>query len=710
MIHGDGPLLILAGAGSGKTSTMTHRIAHLVQSRNIPASRILGLSFTNKAAFELRDRVKKMIRKSMGPSATQGLTVTTFHSLCVKILRENAERLGFTKNFSILDGNDQSDIVKQILRNIKLDERKFDPDWIRFEIGQAKNRFMNPEQAQDFFLESGRMADDYAIITSAVYTRYQEQLKALNGMDFDDLLFQAVSLLEKYVDLKHHYSRKFQYILVDEYQDTNPAQFRLIQALTSLHQNICVVGDDDQSIYGWRGADPEHILHFDRYYPAAKIITLEQNYRSTQTILDAANQVIRQNKKRHSKQLWSNQGEGEPIFLKIVEEDRAEAETVADEILSLATTAADGRIIQNRRWKEFAILYRSNSQSRLFEDALRMRKIPYKIVGGLSFLERKEIKDLLSYLRLSINPKDDASLRRILNWPARGIGKSSIETLSKHSIENRISFFEACHQAAELTPRAAPAIQKFLEKLKTVQSALETALPTPRSLALWAQDLVQQFELKKAIDEECDDPTLFARKWENLEELIHALGQLSVQDLMGEESEENITPVLLLREYLSRLTLEAKDEEENEADSKEKDQVTLLTLHGAKGLEFPIVFLVGLEEGLLPHQRTLNEATGDLSEERRLCYVGITRAKEKLYITRARNRIRYGKAVPRNPSRFLQEIPENLLLIENLSQESTESSIRHKMSEEQHEERVKNFLSGIKARLMENQKGPQSES
>ena len=710
MLHRDGPLLILAGAGSGKTSTMAHRIAHLVSHHSIPAGRILGLSFTNKAALELRERVKRMLKKSSGQQASKGLTISTFHSLCVKILREQAEVLGYTKNFTILDQNDQSDIVKQILRHIKLDDRKFDPDWIRFEIGQAKNRFMGPDEAQAFFLESGRMKEDYAIITASVFTRYQEQLKALNAMDFDDLLFQAVTLLEKNEPLKFQYSRRYQYILVDEYQDTNPAQFRLLEALTSMHKNLCVVGDDDQSIYSWRGAEPEHILRFAEYYPDAKTITLEQNYRSTQTILDAANQVIGQNRKRHAKKLWSDKGDGEPLQLKIVEDDRAEAEIVADEILALSTSAEAGQITKIRRWKDFAILYRSNAQSRVFEDALRMRRIPYTIVGGMSFLERKEIKDFLSYLRLVVNPKDDASMRRVLNWPARGIGKTSIETLTRHSIQNQTTFFEACQNAETLVPKTAAAISKFLHTIDAIRHSLFDSPATPQGISLWARKLIEQLELKRAVEEECDDPAQFARKWENVEEMVHALGQLSIKDLMGEDSTEEATPIILLREYLSRLTLDAQEEEDKEDDKKEKDEVILLTLHGAKGMEYPVVFLVGLEEGLLPHQRSLDEST-DLSEERRLCYVGITRAKERLILTRAQTRIRYGKAVPRNPSRFLAEIPENLVLVENLAitQFSSAGTIvpaKTQAAEEKHEEMVKNFLGGIRARLQENSKKP----
>ncbi len=784
MLYGEGPLLVLAGAGSGKTSTMAYRIAHLIAERDIAGTQVLGLSFTRKAAEELRERVRKLVSQVAGFGATRGLTITTFHSLAVRILRVYADRIGFQRDFTILDQSDQTDIIRQILRHLKIDDRKFDPDIILFEIGQAKNRFLTPDQAHDFFLESGRMADDYAVISANTYEKYQDQLKVLNAMDFDDLLFHAVNLLEKHTDVRAEMNDRFRYILVDEYQDTNPAQSRLLHALTHVRQNICVVGDDDQSIYAWRGADPTHILNFTRHYPGAHTVTLDQNYRSTSTILDAANHVISKNKVRHPKTLWSERGTGEPITQVICEGDRAEADVVGDEILSLSRKPVEGRFEQVRPWKDFAVLYRSNPQSRLFEEALRMRQIPYKIVGALSFLDRKEIKDTLSYWRLIVNQHDDASCRRVINWPSRGIGKTSIEAISTHALQAGVSFFDALAEAPRLTQaKGAASAIAFRNTILELRAELEKTAAEPAALAAWAKKSLERFGVKKALEEENDDPIAAQRKWENVDELANAIGQVNIQEFLGSDSfdppppspqekmtlaeiaasleygdtwgdefvsapapiaesemtsvldqnllpgayradstsevrfvteetgsvdqpeestnettEENATPaVTIVREYLARMTLNTLDDKK---DDQPKDEVTLLTLHGSKGLEFPVVFMVGLEEGLLPHRRTIEEGI-DFSEERRLAYVGITRAKDHLYITRCKDRIRYGKKVPRNPSRFLEEIPAELMLTRN---ESTTPDLSSPQAQEQHEVKVKDFLAAIRAQIGGQQK------
>ena len=712
VLHGNGPLLILAGAGSGKTSTMAYRIAHLIAQRHTPPSAILGLSFTRKAAMELKDRVKKLVKESSNQNL-KGLTISTFHSLCVQLLRAHADCLGFQKDFSILDQNDQTDLVTQILKQIKLDDRKFDAAAILFGIGQAKNRFLSGDQANELFLEGAhgyeKMTSDYAIATASTYTRYQEKLRHLNAMDFDDLLFYGVKLLEENPEIRQLYQGKFRHILVDEYQDTNPAQFRLLQALLNPEQNICVVGDDDQSIYAWRGADPTHILEFGRHFPTARCVTLDQNYRSTSTILDAANQVIQGNKNRHPKQLWSDRGQGEPIIQHIVEEDRAEAEAVAEEILRRARTATEGVITQLRPWKDFAVLYRSNPQSRLFEEALRMRQIPYKIVGTLSFLDRKEVKDVLCYWKLVANPKEDASARRILNWPARGIGRTTLEAIHQHSVTHECSFLEALKSTPQVAPRGAVGAEGFLQLIHSLRSELMALPCTPQALSEWGRRSLTKIGAKKAIEEEeADDPAKAARKWDNIEELANSLGQIAIEapepqkpSLTGEQEAPGpiINAVDLLREYLTRMTLNALDDEKDESkhDGKEtqKDEVTLLTLHGAKGLEFPVVFLVGIEEGYLPHQRTLDEGK-DLGEERRLCYVGITRARDQLILTRAKNRIRYGKPIPRYPSRFLQEIPAELLVTQD---ESLTPDPSNKEAQKAHETKVGDYLASIRAQL-----------
>jgi DNA helicase-2/ATP-dependent DNA helicase PcrA len=688
VLHGNGPLLILAGAGSGKTSTMAYRIAHLVSVRNVPPTAVLGLSFTNKAATELKERVTKLIKSVSGPRSARGLTVTTFHSLCVRMIRAYGQHLGFQPNFTIIDRNDQKDILKQIFRTVKIDDRKFDLDTILFEFGQVKSRLWTPEEAEAYFLSTKRLAGDYGIAAASAYPKYQDQLKALNAMDFDDLLYYGVRLLETHQDTREHYNALFRHILVDEYQDTNPTQFRLLQLLTQRQQNLCVVGDDDQSIYSWRGADPTHILEFSHHYPAAKTITLDQNYRSTQTILDAANHVIKNNTKRHAKSLWSDKGMGAALTEVIVEDDRAEGEFVAQEMTRIKHE-------QNYPWKDFAVLYRSNAQARIFEEAFRRNMIPYKIVGGYSFLDLKEVKDVLSYWRLIVNQADDPSLRRILNWPARGIGKSSIEALGDYAFKKEMPIFEALAHHAEWAGKSAKAaagaeaFHALITKLKTELENLPTDLPLPQAVVNWAKRSLEVAGVRGAVEAECEDPIQAVKKWENVEELLHSLGQVD-----GEGLE---TGPARLQEFLNRMALDAQNEEEEEKDDNPNaDEVTLLTLHGAKGLEFPIVFMVGMEEGYLPHKRTIDEAV-DFGEERRLCYVGITRAKTTLLLIRARNRVRYGKKVPRNRSRFMQEIPESLLIRrdESFGPDDSDSDEAKK----QHEDKVKDYLSNIRAML-----------
>ncbi len=717
VLHSDGPLLILAGAGSGKTSTMAYRMAHLITARGFRGSSILGLSFTNKAARELKDRVYQLVTKVSGPKATQGLVVTTFHSLCVRILRAHAPKIGFGAEFTILDQNDQLDVLKQVLRQIKIDERRFDPQRILFEIGQTKNRFLSPEQVQEFFLESRRLPEDYAIAAASAYPRYQEKLKILNAVDFDDLIYYTVRLLKDHLDVRELYNRRFAHVLVDEYQDTNPAQFEILRLLTERQQNICVVGDDDQSIYAWRGADPAHILSFSEHYPKARTVILDQNYRSTSKILDAANAVISKNSKRYPKQLWSERGDGELLQEVVVEDDHAESDFVAEEIYRRKNE-------HQRNWKDFAILYRSNAQSRVFEEALRRRGIPYKIVGGYSFLDRKEVKDVLAYLRLVVNPLDDPALRRVINFPARGIGKTSMEALGDFALKNEKAVFEVLDHPVGLNPKSKTAVDSFRTQIQSFSSELKQLRPEPSEVALWAKSLLEKLQLKAAMDAEVDDPVQAARKWENVDELIHSIGQFQMQPALNKTHEDTVpvypsadvhsgvsevpssvplaeaapqkTGVEFVQEFLNRMMLQAQEEEEDKDDDQgSENQVTLLTLHGAKGLEYPVVFMVGVEDGILPHKRTIEEAT-DLSEERRLCYVGITRARDFLFLTRTKNRIRYGKPVPRIPSRFLEEIPEELRVKLNHAGGPDLSSPQ---AQEEHENRVKNYLQEIRAKL-----------
>lgn len=683
MLHREGPLLILAGAGSGKTRVMSFRIAHLISARGVKASNILGLSFTNKAARELKERVESLVAKVSGSYACKGITLSTFHSLCVRILRTHGDRLGYDRNFTILDTGDQEDVMRQVLKSIKIDDRKFDPSLILFQISQAKNRFLSPEKAQDYFLQTKMERDepsDAAIATASAYPRYYEKLMALNAMDFDDLLYNGVRLLEEHPDVRHDYNRKFQHILVDEYQDTNGAQFRLLKLLTEAQQNLCVVGDDDQSIYSWRGADPSHILGFGKIFPKAKTITLDQNYRSTSMILDSANAVISKNSKRHPKKLWSDRGLGEPILEIVVEDDRAESELVADEITKL-----------KRSWGDIAILYRANAQSRLFEEALRMRKISYKMVGGMSFLERKEIKDILSYWRAIVNPSDDPSVRRIINWPARGIGKTTIQTVGTWAAEQGKPFFDSLRECPDITAKARPSVAQFVSLIQAMRAQLDATPVDPAALSVWARETLNSIAARTGLEQDHEDPAQVQQRFENIEELANGLGQMNFSDLAVEG--EELKAVTVLREYLSRLALQAQDDEKDK--DSQGNQVTLMTLHSSKGLEFPVVFLVGMEDGFLPHKRTIEEGL-DFSEERRLCYVGITRAKDQLFLTRARTRIRYGKAVPRNPSRFLADVPRDFMITRD---ESNGPDLSSKEAVEKHEARVSDFLSQIKGRL-----------
>jgi len=710
VLHTEGPVLILAGAGSGKTNTMTHRIAYLIAEKKVSASRILGLSFTNKASTELKDRVKKLVEKVAGPKSTHGLVVSTFHSLCVRILREFAPRIGYPAQFSILDPSDQEGIVKEILKLINIDSKKFDPAWVLFQIGQAKNKFLEGEDAAAFFdtLKGPKVSyDDYSIALQSVFPRYQERLKLLGAMDFDDLIFNAVTLLEKHADIRDTLSTRFRYIMVDEYQDTNPAQFRLLKALTSTHKNICVVGDDDQSIYAWRGADPEHILGFDQQFYGTKKIILDQNYRSTETILKAANEVISKNKKRHPKSLWSQKGLGSPLHRIAVEDDRAEALMVVEEIQKKAKERAmQQNGVNFIPWKDFAILYRSNAQSRIFEESMRLHQVPYQLVGALSFLDRKEIKDLLCYWKLVLNPKDDASLRRIINWPARGIGKTSITLIHEHSVKTGTSFFEAM-QLPEITAQLNEKAQRGMGQFLQLRDELERGLKAIErvqygsndegflsAVSEWAKKSIERIGAKLALQAEEEDIAKAQRRLESIEELAHAIGMMEIAPYLEPGSPQ--TALQILQEYLSQLLLGAR--EEKEEDGLPQNSVTVMTLHGAKGLEFPVVFLVGLEDGNLPHQRTIDEGQ-DLSEERRLFYVGITRAKEELYLIRAKNRIRYGKAVPRNPCRFLEDIPEDLILERD---ESSTPEFKSKEAAQRHEEEVAGFFAEIQKRLKKN--------
>jgi len=614
------PLLVLAGAGSGKTRILTRRVAHLIF-QGIPALHILGVTFTNKAAEEMRRRVRRLVR--------QEVWVGTFHSSCLRILREEASRIGLPRDFLIYDEQDQLILLKECLKEMNIPERQVHPKGARELVQRAKDFLLSPHQ----FLE--KSADLYEETVGKVYLRYEEKLARLKGLDFGDLILKAVSLFDRNPKVLAGWQERFRYILIDEYQDTNHAQYRWIKLLAAKDQQITVVGDPDQSIYGWRGADIRNILNFEQDYSRAGVIKMEQNYRSSTTILEAANALIRHNEFRKPKLLWGELGPGERITLYEASDEKDEAAFVVQEILS--------RQKGGRTLNEFAVFYRIHAQSRVFEDHLRRAKIPYKIVGGIRFYDRKEIKDLVAYLRAAAYPSDEISLKRILNVPRRGIGKKAVEILEGFQREHHLSFDEALHRTKdipELGPRAGKAIHDF-SLLLDVFRKLRDKL-TLRSLL---EEIIKRTGYVRGLDEE---RTIEAQaRIENIEEFF------SVVDEFEENQGEGGLAGFL--ESISLMTdIDTWDGSTN--------CLTLMTFHCAKGLEFPVVFMVGLETGIFPHLSSLGGGVEEeLEEERRLCYVGITRAKEKLYLSYASSRRLWGRQAENLPSRFLTEIPSELL-------------------------------------------------
>jgi ATP-dependent DNA helicase UvrD/PcrA len=656
----DGPLLVLAGAGSGKTRVITYRIGHLLD-LGIPAQQILAVSFTNKAADEMRQRVDKLAGKR-----AKLCTLSTFHALGLSILKQEKAALGLPSGFTIYDASDQLGTVKEILRRLYQsdDDRRFDAKSILFRISGAKNKFVSPEE----FAEGvGAGSHEYDLTAADVYPEYQQALKSFHALDFDDLICETVRLLDRDEAVRARWAERFRYVMVDEYQDTNRAQSLLLGHLVRAHNNVCVVGDDDQSIYGWRGAEAGHILEFDRHFPGAKIVKLEENYRSTPHILDAANAVIANNKKRHDKRLWTAKPARDKLQMVSCEDADGEAEFVADEIEALCAT-------RGYRPRDFAVLYRSNIQSKPIEEALRAQSLSYKMIGGQAFFERKEVKDAIAYLKLAISPRDEISLRRIINYPARGIGPTTVERIADAAKQRDMPLFDACQKAHELAadPLAGAAdvggsLERHEIKARNrhALSAFCDLIEGGRALIASAQGGTHPGGLKEAAraylkgaglqdDLQAAAPTPLAaqKKLDNLEGFL-----LSLERFEKREARD-------LGAFLHRISLDTKDDDEGHDQA---DNVTLVTLHGAKGLEFPVVFLVGMEEELLPHKRTLYpdgpdvlDSNPDLGEERRLMYVGITRARELLYLTRARQRSHRASARPRSPSRFLSEIPPEL--------------------------------------------------
>ena len=621
--HLNGPLLVVAGAGSGKTRVLTARIAHLLQ-QGVPPYNILAITFTNKAAAEMKDRVSRMV----GPRA-KDIWLSTFHAFCAKFLRMEADRLpGLNRSFVIYDAGDSLALVKNCLKELNLDDKHFPPAGVQAAISNAKNALLDPGAF-------AREADNFHQHKIAeAYDLYQRKLRTNNAVDFDDLLFLAARLLETDAEVLAKYQDKFRYILIDEYQDTNRAQYLLARHLAAKHRNIFVVGDIDQSIYAWRGADIRNILDFEADYPEARVIKLEQNYRSTQTILDAANTVIENNQDRKPKSLWTDNPAGERLTHYLAVDERDEARFVCDNVVKQNT-------IFRVPYRNVAVLYRTNAQSRVFEEAFMRAGVPYTIVGGLKFYDRKEVKDILAYLRVIFNPADAVGLLRIINVPRRGIGETTVGRLRDYAAERGLSLFDAV-SGADAVPGLTPRARHQLDDLATLIFNLTAKAPA-LSVAKLIETVMNDSGYLAELENE-QTPQSEARI-ENLRELLTVAKEFSAGDI--EDTLEN---------FLSHVALVS----DIDAADTDDDKVTLMTLHSAKGLEFPVVFLAGLEEGIFPHARTLMN-DNDVEEERRLCYVGITRAQRKLFITNARMRTIYGNTVMYPPSRFLQEIPETLV-------------------------------------------------
>lgn len=623
VLHTEGPLLILAGAGSGKTRVLTHRIAYLIKEKDVYPSSILAITFTNKAAKEMKERVGKILG-----DIAQDMWISTFHSTCVKILRRDIDRIGYEKSFVIYDSADQQTVIKSCLKELNLNDKNFPPRSVLEMIGKAKDELVDPGMYTRMYASDFRMSK-----VASIYELYQKKLKQNNAVDFDDIIMCTVKLFNEHPEVLDYYQRKFKYIMVDEYQDTNTAQYMLVSLLAQVKKNLCVVGDDDQSIYGWRGANIRNILDFEKEFKNCKTIKLEQNYRSTKTILDAANSVIKNNYGRKSKKLWTDNNEGVNIVNYVGGNEHDEASFVANEVQTLKSK-------DDRQYKDFAVLYRMNAQSRVVEEMFIREGIPYKIVGGLRFYDRKEIKDVIAYLRVIQNPADDVSLKRIINVPKRGIGDTTVDNAEKIASIRGSSIFSIVSSAAEVAElqRASAKLEGFVSLISSFR-----ALKENMKISELIEEVINRTGILGELQQE---GTVEAEsRIENIQELISVALEFEQQ-----EEEQG------LEEFLANVSLVSDIDNLEE----EKDNVVLMTLHSAKGLEFPVVFMVGMEEGIFPSYRSFSEES-ELEEERRLCYVGITRAREKLYMTNAYSRTLFGKTENYSTSRFLKEIPEELI-------------------------------------------------
>lgn len=630
VLQTEGPLLVLAGAGSGKTRVLTHRVAYLIEHNNVMPWRILAITFTNKAAKEMRERVIKLL----GPDGND-VWVSTFHALCVRILRRDADKLGYNRAFTIADLGEQRTLIKRVLQQQNLDIKKFDPRSVLGAISNAKNALQTPAMMRE------AAGNPFETTVATVYESYQRELQANQAMDFDDLIMLTIKLFNQDADVLGYYQDKFQYIHVDEYQDTNDAQYTLVNLLAKKHGNLCVVGDGDQSIYGWRGANMENILNFEHDYPDAHVTLLEQNYRSTKTILRAANDVIQRNVNRKKKDLWTDNAEGEPISYYRGQNENDEAHYVVAKI-------QEEREQNHHDYGDFAILYRTNAQSRVIEETLVKANIPYTMVGGHKFYDRKEIRDVLAYLTLVANPADSMSLERIINEPKRGIGATSVEKLRDFAEMNDWTELEATQNislATTLSARVRTAMEKFGLTLKHVQDRAATMSVSDMTSELLDQTgYMASLKASKNLEAET--------RIENIEEFL-SVTQKFDDDWDNADHDETEDRLV---EFLADLALVSAQDDVEE----EPAEVTLMTLHAAKGLEFPVIFLMGLEEGIFPLSRAMLE-DDELEEERRLAYVGITRAQEKLYLTNAYSRMLYGRRQTNPQSRFVTEIAPELL-------------------------------------------------
>lgn len=622
----EGPLLILAGAGTGKTRVITARVAYLIMQGADPAH-ILAVTFTNKAATEMRERLGRIL----DAEAAEKVTMSTFHALCLRILRTNIDRLGYKNNFSIYDEGDQLGLIRKIITRTSAREEKLDPNLARNAISKAKNNSWKPPDNDETLLGS-------------VFARYQAELKTLNAVDFDDLLLLAVRLLSEHADVRDRWRDRFRYLMVDEFQDTNRLQLELVTLLADERRNVAVVGDDDQSIYGWRGAEVSNILEFEHHFPNPTVVTLEQNYRSTNAILGTASSLIRNNPRRRPKKLWSAQEGGEKVRLIEAPNDREEAQFVAEEM-------ERKNFSEGEAWENFAVLFRMNAQSRLLEENLRRLHIPYRIVGGKSFFDRREIKDLLAYMTLLVSPDDDSSLLRVINTPARGLSAATVERALEWSVRHKCSLWRALGNPAflrEMSARTAASIRVFVEMIGDYETKLAEPLSNPAALVT---KLTAEIGYAAELRRNCKTAEEAAERESNVGDILRDLAQFLKRSTKG------------LRGFLDEVILDQEREEEEE-ELEQKTGVTLITMHAAKGLEFKHVYLIGLEEGILPHDRS--RAEGSIDEERRLFYVGITRAMWTLTLSHCRTRTKYGSVASCAPSSFIKELAPEFLDTINL--------------------------------------------